>query len=307
MELSSIKHIDPENLSDIQSDLFIATLSYESRCITIPRKLEGISCRKVVLSRPDQTKEYAFNENLEYFRENGFEIIEVDGDHLSLDKLFNEYPPEELNVMVDCTSMVHQWYYKFFSWFSDNDHLISANLRLVYTMGRFVEENTPSKVKEVKEFLDVKKPNLKKTKRALILGLGQEPNISAMIYKIVKPDLLYLFYADPASEKQFVEIVFVNNHEVINETPIRNLISYPIRNGQTIYQSLIDVILPLRSEYSITLIPQGPKIFSLASMLLQIGYPDIMISYPVFKRVRLYDRVACGEPVVLDVLFEGGE
>ena len=135
----------------------------------------------------------------------------------------------------------------------------------------------------------------------------RKSNVSEMICRIVKPDLLYLFYADPPVEKQFVEKVFVNNHGVINETPIRNLISYPINNGQAIYQRLIDVILPLRDEYTVTIIPQGPKIFSMVSMLLQMGYPDTVLSYPVFKRTQVQDRIPCGEPVVLDILFEAEE
>jgi hypothetical protein len=306
MELSSIQHIEPENLSDIQSDLFIASLSYESRCTTIARRLECNSCRKVALSRKDQSKEYEYEDNLLYFQENGFEIIEVSGDKPRIENLLTESRSEELKIIMDCTSMPQHWYYEIFSWFANNDHLPSACLRMVYTMAAYVEEGTPPKVKKVREFL-VEKTKTKKPKRALILGLGQEPNVSEMICKIVKPDLLYLFYADPPVEKRFVEKVFVNNHEVINATHIRNLISYPISNGQTIYQSLIDVILPLRSEYSITLIPQGPKIFSIAAMLLQMGYPDMVVSYPVFKKSQLRDRIPCGRPVVLDVLFEGEE
>jgi len=303
MELSSIQHIEPENLSDIQSDLFIASLSYESRCTSIARQLECKTCRKIALSMEGQSKEYEYKDNLLYFQENGFEIIEVSGDKPQMGDLLAQSSTEELKIMMDCTSMPQNWYYEIFSWFANNDHLPSACLRMVYTMAAYVEEGAPPKVKKVSEFQNVK-TKTKKTKRALILGLGQEPNVSETICKIVKPDLLYLFYADPPVEQRFVEKVFVNNHEVINATHIRNLISYPINNGTAIYQSLIDVILPLRNEYSITLIPQGPKIFSIASILLQMGYPDIMISYPVFKKSQLRDRVPCGKPVVLDVLLE---
>jgi len=306
MELSSIQHIDPNKLTDIQSDLFVTTLSHETRCTTIARQMEGISCRKVALVREDQLKEHAYFGNNSYFRENGFEIISVNGDTPRVDDLFKGKFSGDMKVTLDCTSMLQQWYYQFFSWFVDNDDLLSAKLRLVYTLAEYVNEGTAPKVKKVREFLKTETKSNKK-KRALILGLGQEPNVSEMICKIVKPDLLYLFYADPPVEKQFVEKVFINNHDVINATPIKNLISYPVHNGQAIYQSLIDVILPLRSEYSITLIPQGPKIFSLASMLVQIGYPDSTISYPVFKRVHPKDRIPSGQPVVLDVLFEGEE
>ena len=116
--------------------------------------------------------------------------------------------------------------------------------------------------------------------------------------------MLFLFYADPPVDKQFVEKVFVNNHALINSIPIRNLIAYPIRNGQITYQILIDTILPLRNEYTVVLVPQGPKFFSVVAMLVHLGYPDIHISYPKFKKAPFVDRHPYDKPVGLEIHFE---
>ena len=307
MDLSSIKHITPEELTDFQPNLFIASLSHETRSTSIAKILNGISCRKVALCSHQQVKEYEFSNNLNYYRENGFEIIEVDERDLIDESIFEELPSREPRIVIDCTSMSQHLYYRIFRWFGEDNHFSSAQLRLAYSMTAFSERGAALKVKKVKDFLKVKN-NSRKLKKVLLLGLGQEANVSDMICKIVKPDILYLFYADPPVEKQFVEKVFVNNHAVINMTPIRNLISYPVFNGQIIYQTLVDVVLPLRDEYSISIIPQGPKIFSMACMLLQMGYPDIVLSYPVFKRSLVQqDRITVGDPVVLDALFEAEE
>ena len=306
MELSSILHITPENLADYQSDLLIVSLSHESRCTSIAQKTEGLSGRKLALFSKDHPRDNAYSRNLDYFREKGFELVQVHGDKIQLDEIFASFGSQKINIILDCTSMSQQWYYQILTWFGDNEDLLNVHIRIAYSMAAYVEEGAPPKVKKIKGFRKVKS-NLKKTKHALILGLGQEPNVSEMICKIEKPDLLYLFYADPPVEKKFVEKVFINNHSVIHSTPIRNLVSYPIHNGQDIYHKLIDVILPLRNEYTITLIPQGPKVFSIASMLVQMGYPDTVISYPVFKRAQVQDRLACGEPVVLDIRMEGEE
>lgn len=306
MELSSIQHIAPEKLVDFQPDLFIASLSHESRSTSITKLFEGVSCRKVALIGDNLLKEYAYLSNLKYFTDQGFEIIELDSKTGILDEIMGKNTSAYQNIILDCTSLTQFVYYSILSWLGENDKMQQAKVRLVYTTAAYVDEGAPPRVKKVKDFLKVRS-GIRKQKRMLILGLGQEPNVSEMICKIVKPDLLYLFYADPPVEKKFVEKVFVNNHSVINGVPIRNLIAYPINNGQTIYQSLADVILPLRDEYAITIIPQGPKIFSMAAMLLQMGYPDTVLSYPVFKRGQLQDRLPCGEPVVLDILFEGEE
>lgn len=306
MELSAIHHIEPSKLVDFEADIFITTLGYETRCTTIARLFEENPCRKIALSRTDHPKEFSFYENRAYYQEQGYEIVPVETKVPEIGSILKNLQKESINIVFDCTSMSQRWYYEFFRWFSENqDGYSSANLRFVYTMACYEGMDSLRKVKRIKEFLKTDiKPNQKK-KKALILGLGHEKNICESIYKMVQPDLLYLYYADPPIVKEFVEKVFVNNHALISETSIRNLIAYPIRNGQTIYQSLIDTILPLRNDYTITLIPQGPKIFSVVAMLVHIGYPDATISYPVFKKPPTVDRRPCGEPVVLDILFEG--
>lgn len=308
MELSSIKHIDPTQIADFKADLFITALGYESRSTFVSRKLEGISCRKIALENRGMVKEFSYQDNSSYFEEQGFEIIRIESELPRVDDIFQAFIGNNINVAIDCTNMPPRWYYEFFRWFDDKQAVEGrVRMRITYTMANYVRQPGKRKVKEITDFIvdDLRPVNGKKT--ALILGLGQEKNVSESIYRMIDPELLYLFYADPPVEKRFVEKVFINNHKLINDAPIRNLIAYPIRNGQAIYQSLINTLLPLRDEYSIVLIPQGPKIFSVVSMLVHMGYPDVRISYPHIKKPPAADRQPKDEPVVLDILFEGEE
>ncbi|MCD4711582.1 MAG: hypothetical protein K8R52_12115 [Bacteroidales bacterium] len=308
MELSSIKHIDPTQLADFKANIFITTLGFETRSTTVARMFEKSSCKKIALEMENGIKEFSYQDNSSYFEAQGFDIFRVESEVPDVDAIFHSLTGAQINVLIDCTSMSPNWYYEFFRWFYDKqDREGRVRMRIVYTMANYVRQPGSRKVKEIYDFqqADIKPPNGKKV--ALILGLGQEKNVSESIYKMINPDLLYLFYADPPVEKRFVEKVLVNNHKLINKTPIRNLVAYPIRNGQAIYQSLIDTILPLRDEYSIVLIPQGPKFFSVVTMLVHMGYPDIRISYPLVKTPPAADRLPEDVPVVLDILFEGEE
>lgn len=308
MELSSIEHIDSSQLSDFKAEVFITTLGYETRCTHVARLLEHQSCRKVALDSNSCLKDFSYDENREYFLSKGFEFVPVDSDVPDLEAILSSLTGENIGVMVDCTSMPPSWYYQFFKWFDEKqDFQGVVRMRIIYTMANYVSLDTSRKVKEITHFLQADIKTSVGKKKALVLGLGQEKNISDSIYKMIDPDLLYLYYADPPVNKKIVEKIFINNHALINATPIRNLISYPIRNGQAIYQSLINTILPLRNDYSIVIIPHGPKIFSVVAMLIHLGYPDVRISYPSFKKPPAADRSPSGEPVVLDILFEGEE
>lgn len=307
MELSSIQHIEPVQLTAFDADVFITTLSCESRCTTVARKLEATRIsRKIVLLRNDQSKLFSYPENKLYFEDQGFERIIVESKVPDMGALFTSFGGPHIRVILDCTCMPTKWYYGFFNWFSENQNEHdSATLRMAYAMSGLEELEQVLKVKSVKNIRGKETIETQNKKSALILGLGHEKGVSEAIYNMIKPDLLYLFYADPPADKMSVERVFVNNHALINSTPIRNLVSYPIRNGQTIYQSLIDTILPLRTEYSIILVPHGPKFFFVVSLLVHLGYPDIQVNYPKFKKSVPMERSSCDEPVFLDVLFEG--
>lgn len=308
MELSSIKNVDPSQLGDFKADIFISCLSYESRSTIVARAFENSPCRKIALENSSVIKEFSYPENSDYLEKQGFEIVRVKSELPDVNALFRSMSGDSTDVTIDCTNMPPMWYYEFFKWFDEKQDVRGrVRMRIAYTMARYVRQAGSRKVKEIYDFLkdEVRPANVKKT--ALILGLGQEKNVSDTIFKMIKPDLLYLYYTDPPAEKRFVEKVLVNNHKLINEAPIRNLIAYPIRDGQAIYQSLINTILPLRNEYSIVIIPQGPKIFSVVSMLVHMGYPDIRVSYPRMKKPQVADREPKDDPVVLDILFEGEE
>jgi hypothetical protein len=308
MELSSIQHIDPEHLPDIEADVFLTTLGFESRCTTVARRLEKLSCRKVAFARTDHIKEHAFQENQAYYSDQGYEIVPVESKVPDMEAIFRGYSGEKTQVILDSTSMSARWYFEFFRWFSEEqDHFTNATIRIAYTMPAYTGHEELRKVKSVKAFMPSEQLEKDGKKTALFLGLGHEKNIAESIYKKMNPDRLYLLYADPPADKSFVDKVFVNNHALINSIPIKNLIAYPIRNGQDIYQTLIDLVLPLRKEYRIILMPKGPKLLSIVAQLIHLSYPDIQIFYPEFKKPPAVDQLPSGEPVVLDVRFEGEE
>jgi hypothetical protein len=262
----------------------------------------------VAFARTDHIKVHAFQENQSYYSDQGFEIVSVESRIPDMDAVFRGYVGDKIKVILDSTSMSARWYFEFFRWFTEaQDRFAEATIRIAYTMPAFPEHEEARKVKSVKAFMPSKHTDKPKKKTVLFLGLGHEKSIAEVIYKKIHPDRLYLLYTDPPAHISFVEKIFVNNHALINSTPIRNLIAYPIRNGQEIYQKLIDLILPLRKEFRVVLVPKGPKLLSIVAQLIHLSYPDVQIYYPDFKKPPAVDQHPSDEPVVLDVLFEGEE
>lgn len=308
MELASVTHIEPGQITDFEADVFITTLGLESRCTTNAKRFEKMPFRKIALAITDQAGVCAFEENQAYYQLQGYEIIQVQETAPEVGSILESFTGEKINLLLDCTNMPLVWYYEIFRWFIENPFgYTDARIRIVYTMGRFPEQEPVLKFKSVTGLVNTGSQHIDGKKSVLIMGLGHEKKVCVSIYDFFRPDMLYLFYADPPVDKQFVDQLLVHNHSLIEMTPIRNLIAYPIRNAEAIFQRLVDTVLPLRDACTITVIPNGPKLFSVAVILLHLRFPDIGISYATFKKPPFADRHPAGEPVALDVRLEGEE
>jgi hypothetical protein len=154
------------------------------------------------------------------------------------------------------------------------------------------------------EFLDSIRPSRsKKDTTALLIGLGNEPDVCKRIHTMIHPDITHLLFADPAMERKYVEDTFINNHDLIQQVPIRNLHGYSLLDTKNMHQILLDLILPLREHHRVIIVPQGPKIFSVMAMIMQISYPDINLVYPLYSFKQVRDRKPGNTIVTIDLHF----
>lgn len=309
MDLSDIRHIDASELAAFEPDVFISTLRHESRSTCISREMEGKDCRKIVLVPEKLHRGHAYSANLRYFEEQGFEKYSSRDSTPDLEKLLGQGETEDFKLFLDCTGMPPTWNHSYFNWFSQlRCQYRKAVIRVSHCQSAYEVGRRIPKLKRLDDFLfdetraESTRSSGKKT--ALLLGMGHEQGVSQTILSTMKPDLLFLLYADPAVDRRFVEDTFINNSEVIEANSIRRLKNYPANNGKECYQVLVDTILPLRNEYQIQIIPHGPKVLSLATLLLHQAYPDIRISYPTFRNGHFEDRDPHGDRLVMDLLFE---
>ena len=154
MEFSQITHIDSGQLLNFEADFFLTTLGFESRCTHVARRLEGFSCRKIALVRTDHVKEFSFQQNLSYYEEQNYHIVQVESMRPDFDSLFGNFQQEKIRIILDCTSMSPRWYYEFFAWFTEKqDCFQEAAIRIVYQMGDIPDQELSRKVKSVKAYM----------------------------------------------------------------------------------------------------------------------------------------------------------
>ena len=307
MELIDFIQIPSESISDFEPDLFIAASDYESRSLEIPQKMNNPGQRKVVLAFTERQKYLHRPKNDQYFRENNYEVFfTTEFGAPDFENIFNEYKQEELKILIDISVMTRKWYCAFLSFLHTTNKFKRLQVRVFYCPAFYDAPVQLRRISSLRSY-ETKKNQYNHhhhdKKTALLLGFGIEIGLSQKIFDKINPDHTILLYADPAVQKEYVENVFVTNHNVINRLPIRNMISYPVLNPLEIYKLLTDTILPLRDEYHVVIVPQGPKIFSFMTMLFQNSYPDVELICPEYHLKHVKDRLAYPEVTGLDLHF----
>ncbi|HKK61095.1 MAG TPA: hypothetical protein VJ951_00965 [Bacteroidales bacterium] len=307
MELTDVIHATDQDLNSFKADIFIAATGYEKRSTRIPELYTNSDAEKIVISSLEYKNDLSRKENDLYFKKCGFRFVNASMLKAPDFKLIlGEQINDGVKILIDITSMPGIWYHSFFNYVLQQRLSKHIEIRATYVPSAFQPPSRPGKKIQLKESPKIIDQNIRKKKdknTALIMGLGSEKSICNKIYEIIQPDLTHLLYADPATDVKYVEKVLVNNHTVISKTPIRNLNSYPLYNSKMIYDFLIDLIMPLRLDMQVIIVPMGPKIFTLMAVLIQLSYPDIEVHYPQYKLKPLRDRNGTGYPMMVDLLF----
>ncbi|MFC2099143.1 hypothetical protein ACFLSP_05315, partial [Bacteroidota bacterium] len=201
--------------------------------------------------------------------------------------------------------MTKPWYASVIEYFSHASlPYRRVHVLFSYTQSAFVEPKKPKPLR-LAEPLGYGSHGIMAGKPvSLVMGLGYEKDRAEYLRKAVNPEETYCFYADPSSDKRFVEKAYINNFRLIDSLHKSHVFPYPLEDMKKTYRMLIDLCINLRLKHRIILAPLGPKPFALLSMLVGTCYPDIEIwRVGAGKLDSVYDRQPIGEPLVYSVVF----
>jgi hypothetical protein len=314
MELIFAHQVGFNHLKDREFNYFIAASGYEDRCTYLMDNVNINAPNKIVLAFDDK-KDFLFRKkNDTRFNDEGFAFIEESGRNNTkilelLEGIFNN-GLESLSILIDYSCMSKIWYSAILQYLISNESSIS-NLEVYfsYTSAIFSEPlespRTPvfsSPVSLLKSSIDTSKP------LALIIGLGYEEYLTRDFLDKLEYDILYAFYSDPAFDSRYVDRVIKNNQKILRRLPPECIYKYPIEDFRATDALLTNLSIRLRLNFRVSILPVGPKPFTLSSLLLAARYPDIEVwSIDQGHASTSYSRNPAGEPVVCKVLFSNDE
>ncbi|HEX2395118.1 MAG TPA: hypothetical protein VHI78_07210, partial [Bacteroidales bacterium] len=110
-------------------------------------------------------------------------------------------------------------------------------------------------------------------------------------------------------DPDYSKIVRAQNVNLLEQIDPNNIIEYESDQPEEINTLLTSRCLDERINSEVVIVPQGPKTFSIISMLLSVRYPDIKLWEIIFRDqvTSAHHGEAAATPVIVKVSFINDE
>lgn len=313
MKLKFAQQLSYSEFEQTEKDVLIVASGYESRSTTLGSKIYS-KCKKCCaigfaehVNHPQRIK----NDNL--FQEMGFRpFIAKEGSfedimHV-LDTILGDLIHQDnLSVVVDYSCMTKVWYATILNYFL-NKHSKLNKLEVVfsYSPSQFSTPKMPMPNRYMGPIPGIFRVSASYKPTALILGLGYEKETAKGLMEYLDPQLTYAFYASPAYDNRFSEIVEANNKKLLKALGRDFTYTHSLASVKSTDSLLTSLCLSLRDDYRVILAPLGPKPFALLCLLVATKYPDIDVwRVSSGHSGNIYDRLPLDvDPIVCKTVFE---
>jgi len=314
MIITNTTQIESEKLLNLKFNLSFYGCGYEKRSAYLYKLLNVNLLNNFVLAfGANQDKN--FIENLNLFKENpNNNIIISDGEkdidiYNSLNDFLKEQKSkEEINILIDYSSMTKIWMSAFLKYLVsfNSENISRVNLYYSYSHSKFSIPTQASKhgisVMPMDGFCKLSLPD-KPT--ALIIGLGYDKNMATGLSQYLDAES-YIFHTDNSYSNKYRTSVLDENVDLLREVKEENIYEFPILDINYTQSILHSLLTDLLQTNRIVLAPCGPKIFTLLCLVesLILDNVDVWRISSSVSTEKIIDKLPDGKISVLKITFE---
>jgi hypothetical protein len=310
MELINLQEIKYPEIRFEQIDCFIAACGYQPRCYYLAEKVSTSIAKKYLLTIDEPDQKQSRCKHLEIFGKYGFKkYITTVNESGVIDDLLAEIcniNMDQLNMLIDYSCMPKKWYALIIDNISRNNFKANKiNLFLSYTPKLF--ERKPEKF-----FIDYIGPmlfnrdNLRDRKPVtMIAALDNNQDYIMEAINKVKPQKLLVFIPQCAHDPEYTRLVLTANKTLLDRLDSSSIVTYDANHPEDINTVLTAHCLDQRITSEVMIVPQGPKTFSMMSLLLSVRYPDVKL-WEIVPKNRKTDAdhgLPAANPIIVKVSF----
>ena len=313
MEIAHACQVPVQELTELEFDLILLGNQNNERCCFLLQNYSLRSGRTLVLINSDEPQEYR-KLNPKLPPTHSLDIIELSalsGEKIVeyLDSFTNRLNHDELNILIDYSCMSTHWYASIIKYFYLKEIPCErVNVYFAYIPVNYLEPKKSSFKRDLHVILkDIDYTNPLISKQALIVGLGYDTEKTEFIIQKVNPTSCYFFYSQPSFDSRYTEKVLQLNENLIKKIEPGNLLPFPMNDMDATVEILTRLVLDLRLENKVVLASFGPKLLTLACVLLFARFPDIEILSTGSDNQPNLEDVPINLPVIYKAVFLSDE
>jgi hypothetical protein len=268
-----------ENCSDFlhsNYDCCLYTLGYEQRSTYIAKHHKGKATRRIALGYRD-FQLFSYQENKAWYTGNGFEVIECsDSDfRKQIEQIVAEvagYSQAALRVLVDISSMNRFRLASLIDAFRSAQLIGTIRVDFVYCLAAY---SPPPNLNFVNKHVGPMSPQFSgwwtepDRPTAAIVGVGYEQDKALGAIEHVQPSEVWLFFPRSPVAEYTPALNYANRSLVENVKRERGkILQYDVDEPYALFANLESLVAGLSSRANCILLPFGPKLFALSSLLV---------------------------------------
>jgi hypothetical protein len=249
-------------------DFFVATCGYERRSSYLCRLGVFGSTRMAVTYAG--TRGAVYEENLRLYSNSKWEITDLDNTIAALRTAISVNA--NYSIAIDVSSMPRYAIGRFVELFASTGSHTSLQVTFLYCPGDFTGSSLAANIDEpmsadaVSKYFagTIRPPSIP---IGLIVGLGLEPYRAAGIIELLEPARTWLF-TPSQGDLRFVEKSLAMHHDLLRLSDPDDIFEYSVRSLAKAFSALESLCFSTGLHYRLIMAPSGPKLFSLACMLV---------------------------------------
>jgi len=283
LNLVKVENISFDELRDNSFDIGIFASGYESRCIFLAQNIDSLKIKyKLVLGFFEHSDDETRKNNDEFYEKEYSKILVISSQEekkiyshlISLFAMMKEQ--SEIRILIDYTSMSRLWYsgiLNFIRLQSKKEIVIFLN----YSLGQYDEsflDNSYTSINSIPFHEGTLSSN---TKTLLVLAVGFTPYVIRSVIEEIEPNQTI----------GILPISIDNKHEMFSSEiktdilvkDIDEWINCPINDLESIFSTYAYITNTNLSSRDILFLSLGPKIFTVASLLVSQRFHQVTCLY----------------------------
>jgi len=262
-------------------DVVVGTCGYESRSVEFLRSGCFEAARRFAFGYGSH-KTLSYESNLAALRSAGFTVSDAEESEFPtlLDELLKEAEGKidcqrPLQVFADISCMTRLRLAQLVQGLSTR----RCDVDIYYSLAKFspppLEEPPNEFLEPVSSFYSGWSPDIE-LPVAVISGLGYENMRAIGLIDHLDAANVWLFFPESPISK-YDDAVRRANALLLRDISASHVIRYPVENFSTLCGRLFGLTAALRANYRCAILPLGPKLFALASLLAGALYRDVSV------------------------------